>query len=428
MATPKQLVHQLYRHWEIVEQLVRLSRELPAFEPERVMALIQRLDSSARDQEPAAVLRELCACDLLQPLGRSDDLQLNPLVLEFVRGLTREHELGLSAVLRARIDAIQQASLQLAEGVEQQDMDLLRTASARLSDLFRQIASQLDQDRHAILELAERAKSREAAMPIAKRYREVLEAYDQYVEPMNQMMDSGPEGSFYRQLEQATRMLDRAEEYLSVRGALYTQRLQLRHVAQQAKELRRLGRVVAVQCADTLLPLREEMRQHNSLSTAIGELLGQVRKRGLAHLYRNLPDRCALPGWLRTRRGRLQLGDEILDLMAQARHFQPEVQAFPEELPGEAPELVQLVDEAEVRAAVAADLPIDNLLTWLVQHYGQLADRVLLRLYHNLVRDEAWQAQLQQQEALTELQQVRVRYHPHRLLLPAATEHGRSSA
>ena len=63
-------------------------------------------------------------------------------------------------------------------------------------------------------------------------------------------------------------MLDRAEEYLSVRGALYTQRLQLRHVSQQAKELRRLGRLVAQQCADTLLPLRDEMRQHNTLSTS----------------------------------------------------------------------------------------------------------------------------------------------------------------
>jgi hypothetical protein len=95
-------------------------------------------------------------------------------------------------------------------------------------------------------------------MPIAQRYRRVLEAYDHYVEPMNQMMDTGPQGTFYRYLEDAERSLDLAFEQLSVQGGLYSHRLQLRQVAHQAKELRRFGRLIAQQCADTVLPLREE--------------------------------------------------------------------------------------------------------------------------------------------------------------------------
>src|SRR5699024_1392715 len=153
--------------------------------------------------------------------------------------------------------AIRQATAQLNDGLEQQDVDRMRSGAAHLSELFRHIGQQLDQDRHAILELAERAKSSDAAMPIERRYRAVLEAYDQYVEPMNEMMDSGLGGTFYPHLEAAEQALDSAVEKLSVQGALYSHRLQLRQVAYQAKELRRLGRVVAQQCADTLLPLRE---------------------------------------------------------------------------------------------------------------------------------------------------------------------------
>ncbi|WP_344964131.1 hypothetical protein [Oceanisphaera sediminis] len=411
MATPKSLVFQLHRHWEVLEYLCRLSRELPAFEPARVLAVIERFSSPADTQESAQILRTLCAADLLQPLSRSDDLQLNPVVLEFVRGLTREHELGLSAVLKARVDAIRQAHQQLAEGIEHKKTDDLRIGASRLSELFRQISRQLDQDRHAILELAEQAKSSNVAMPLNRRYRAVLDAYDQYVEPMNEMMDSGLGGAFYPHLEQATQTLERAEEYLSVQGALYTQRLQLRQVAQQAKELRRLGRVVAQQCANTLLPLREEARQHNLLSTAVSELLGQVRKRGAKQVLRGR----ALPRWQRERRTRIHLEDKVRTLVAEARQFEPREQAFPEALPGDPADIRAWVDEARLRQLLLHALPVPDLLQWLHRHYPALPDDVLLRLYHDLVREPDWQAQLQAEPTRTELHQVRVSYHPHRL-------------
>ncbi len=227
-------------------------------------------------------------------------------------------------------------------------MDSLRDGTVRLAELLRQISRQLDQDRHAIMDLAEKAKASDASIPIARRYRSVLDAYDQYVEPMNEMMDSGLGGTFYPHLESAVQVLDRAEEYLSVRGALYTQRLQLRHVSQQAKELRRFGRIVAQQCADTLLPLRDEARQHNTLSTAVSELLGQIRKQGLKRVYAKTSSTCPLPAWQRTRRGRLQLGDEILELMAQVRNYEPDVQSFPEEVTGDSEGLqLFLIDEKQ---------------------------------------------------------------------------------
>jgi len=295
MANPRSLVYALYTHWDTVELLVRLSREFAVLTSDQVLNGIAKVSGQRDAETQGAVLRALVNADILQTLPRSSDLQLNAYVLEFVRGLTREHELGLAAVLQARVAAIREATEELNEGMLGADMDRVRGAANKLAELFRQISLQLDQDRHALFELAENAKSADSSMPISQRYREVLEAYDHYVEPMNQMMDSGLQGTFYRYLEEAERALDLGLEQLSVQGALYSHRLQLRQVAHQAKELRRFGRLVAQQCADTLLPLREELRQHNALTSAISLLLGQVRKRGLRRALSRPADETRTP-------------------------------------------------------------------------------------------------------------------------------------
>ncbi len=418
MATPKSLVFHLHKHWDIVETLARASREFPAFEESQLLVIIGKHHPQAPAEELSGILRALCNADLLQWLSRSSSLQLNPLVLDFVRGLTREHELGLSSVLQARVEAIRQATAQLTEGLSTADHDLLRRGAGRLADLFRQISQQLDQDRHAILELAENAKSSDATMPLAKRYQAVLEAYDQYVEPMNEMMDSGLAGTFYPYLEAAEQALDAGTEALLVQGGLYTHRLQLRQVAYQAKELRRLGRVVAQQCADTLLPLREEARQHNELSAAISQLLGRVRKQGLRRGLKAQLASSHLPLWRQERGRRLSVGDEVLTLMAEARDFKPRVEAFPEELEVDPTDWTVWVDEAALKARLKAALPVENLMLWLQTGYDQLPDGVLLRLYHDLVREPDWNTRVHPEATSTELNTVRVLYHPHQMESP----------
>lgn len=418
MATPRSLVYALYTHWDAIEVLVRLSREFAVLTTEQVLGCIAKVAPQLDSEAQGAALRAMVNSDVLQPCARSSDLQLNAYVLDFVRGLTREHELGLAAVLQARVAAIREATEALNEGMQGTDMDRARGAAHRLAELFRQISLQLDQDRHALLELAEDAKSADASMPIAQRYRRVLEAYDHYVEPMNQMMDTGPQGTFYRYLEDAERSLDLAFEQLSVQGGLYSHRLQLRQVAHQAKELRRFGRLIAQQCADTLLPLREEMRQHNALTSAVSLLLGHVRKRGLRRALSFHTANTAMPVWRNERGFRLQLGDEVRAVMAAAQHYQPQSVAFPQDEPGNAPPLLELVDEAAIRQQLSASLPVANLLDWLQTHHGHLQDATLLRMFHQLQHEGGWHVEPSDHAETTTLQAIRVLHHPHRVSIP----------
>lgn len=411
MANPRSLVFALYTHWSVVEWLVQRSREIPAFEAEQVLALISKVDPSMPRDARENVLRALINTEILRVLPRDELLQLNPLVLEFVRGLNREHELGLSAVLQARVQGIRDATERLNEAIEGNDLDLLRQSAVQLTELFRQIAQQLDQDRHAILEIAEKAKSTEAHVPAERRYRQVLQAYDDYIEPMAEMMDSGPSGSFYRLLEEAERQIDYCQEKLAVQGALYTLRMLVRQTSFQVKELRRLGREVLKQCSDTLLPLREELRRHNSLSAAVSQLLGQVRKRGLSRTFRH-PD---FPVWRAERPRRVSVGYEVRTIMAEALAFEPESLAFPEEAPAESAAELQFVDGVELRERLAASGHVPSLLDWLRANYAHRDDATVLRLYHELVGEPDWNFQQADLPRSTDLERLRVTHYPHGL-------------
>ncbi|MEZ8082750.1 hypothetical protein [Enterovibrio norvegicus] len=409
MAAPKSLIFQLHRHWEVVEQLTRLSREFPAFEFSVLEHVLNQYKS--KDMDSNTVLSSLLNADILQPVNRSSDYQLNTLVIDFVRGLTQEHELGLSAVLKARVEAIKQATSQVLKGLDESDNDLLRAGANQLSELTRKIDQQLTQDKQAIFEIAELAKSADTNVPIERRYREVLEVYDQYVEPMNEMMDSGLGGSFYPLLEKAEEALDHAVDILSIRGSLYQQRLAMRQIAYQVKDLRYQGRVIAQQCADTLLPLREEARQHNQLSTVISKLLGQVRKKGLARGLRA----AGLPMWKSARITKIQIGNEVRELMAEFLNFEPSSIPFPEEEEAPTSSMINWVDEELLREQLADSLPVANLMTWLRENYQHLPDAELLRLYHELVRDPQWQSTLGMRSSTTALNTVAVTYHPHEI-------------
>ena len=412
MQNPRSLVFALHAHWSVVEWLVQRSREQPVFEQDQVVALIGTVDPSKTPEDREGILRALINADILQLLPRDSLLQLNAHVLEFVRGLTREHELGLSAVLQARVQGIRETTERLNEALERRDLDLLRQAAAQLAELFRQIGLQLDQDRHAILEIAEKAKASDSQMPAERRYRQVLQAYDEYIEPMAAMMDSGPAGTFYRYLEETERALDYSLEVLTAQGALYTLRVLVRQAAFQAKDLRKLGREVLKQCSDTLLPLREELRQHNSLSATISHLLGLVRKRGLSRTFKH----SQLPLWRADRPKRVSVGDEIRTIMTEARSFKPISKVFPEEAPGVSVTELQLVDSLELRQRLAGCLPVPSLLDWLRSQYAHLNDATLLRLYHELINEPDWLITQADQRACTELNKLNVIHYPHGIL------------
>lgn len=104
--------------------------------------------------------------------------------------------------------------------------------------------------------------------------------------------------------------------------------------------------------------------------------------------------------------------------MAAAQQYQPQSVAFPQDQPGNAPPLLEHVDEAAIRQQLKSSLPVDSLLAWLSTHHGHLQDATLLRLFHDFQHDGSWHIEASAHPEATTLQAIRVLHHPHRVSLP----------
>ncbi len=411
MINPRSLIRALDKHWDAIERIVLLGRDQITYERDELLALLAKIYVHESAEQHIERLQHLINAELLIEMSHSNTLQLNENVRQFVGSLLHEHELGLSDILKARIIDIKTGLDQLHQAIQDRDMAALQRSAVRIDNQLRQILQQLDQDTHAIQDIAERAKAADERMPLARRYREVLEAYDRYVLPMTELMDTGASGSFYPLLEEAERVLESLAQQLAIQGVLYSHQRLLRQIGFRVKELRQTGLISLKQCTNTLMPLREEVRRHNQLSAAIGLLLGEVRKKGLR---RTFPQQ-SLPVWRKERPVSVAIGPELLTLMEQVRHYEPKAVEFPELMTEDTRIQLERVDEDAIRQHLYQSLPLADLMRWLTDHYGHYQDVTLLKLYHTLIRLPDISAIPDPEETRIVLKQVAIHLHSHAL-------------
>jgi hypothetical protein len=169
--------------------------------------------------------------------------------------------------------------------------------------------------------------------------------------------------------------------------------------------------------------LREEIRQHNVLSSAISKILSQVRKRGLSATLAA----SELPLWRRDMPRRITVGSEVLTIMVEALSYQPASLSFPGDEDSDALQVtLDLIDEAELFRELRQALPVDNLLAWLHERYPRFSDATVLRLYHTLIERRDWIVKPAESTDRQPLNTVRVTHYPH--ALRAATNEGQVTA
>ena len=420
LISPKNLVNHLYKNWEVIEDLVRMSRESPTFTEDFVLSIIARNQSILSDRNSHSdVLRGLVSNGVLERMERTSSLQINTYVLDFVRGLSREHDLGLASVLQVKIEAMKVAIQKVSDGISPFNHDIIRVGTRDLSELLRQISTQLTNDQAAINHIVATAKSTSAAMPIQQRYAVVLDAFEKYVSPMIDMIDIGIDGTFSRYLDQAENVLRMAADAIEIQGGFYEHLLHVRFVGYQANELQRFGRLVTNECANAIFPLREQVRKHNSVSSAVSYLLGRVRKR---HLTRGLTIKeCdkKLPEWCCVSNFRPSVGLPIREYLAEVKAYSPERIAFPDDIPENSHTELFNVDMEVLKKDLKEALPVNDLIFWLKGWFASRNEKVpdydVMRLQYELSRDADWISSLGDNGTAIDLNDIHVEYHPHRL-------------
>lgn len=400
MIDPKRVLRALAEHWTLLEPLCerfdqgtlslvelrnQLAAQLPAGTPTDITAL---LDQWIR-------------LDILIPVAKSPNrFELNAQIHDFLAYLRREHRLGLCLEIEAYLRHLERLAKYIQEAFDNRDgQDLAR--QLRLLDMrVRDVLKKLANDEQALVGVAERAKTSDRQIPLRQRYAEVLATWDEYVEPMIQLVaaDGAFEQGVYRVEQVLLRLLGEQQRL----GHLVDDDLLLRTHA-RILDMQTTAQLTLRRARELLLPLREEARRHNAVTRGAALALAAIRKKGL-----DAVPQAALPLFTRPQSNFLGTAAQVEAYVYALARFEPKPAQFPKasgprgSKPTQAPRTAREMLERCENA-----LPLPDLMTWLLEQEPEGATDELLYWFSRLSRDSRFQRErLERRDYLTTEHQV----------------------
>ncbi|MNZ15549.1 hypothetical protein D3C78_325010 [compost metagenome] len=400
MIDPKRVLRALAEHWTLLEPLcerfdngtlslvelrVQLAGQLPEGTPTDITAL---LDVWVR-------------LDILVPVAKSPNrFELNAQIHDFLAYLRREHRLGLCLEIEAYLRHLERLAGYIQEAFEIRDgNDLAR--QLRLLDMrVRDVLKKLDNDEQALVAVADRAKTSDRQIPLRQRYAEVLATWDEYVEPMIQLVAA--DGAFEQGVRRVEQVLLRLLGEQQRLGQLVDDDLLLRTHA-RILEMQTSAQLTLRKARELLLPLREEARRHNAVTRGAALALSVIRKKGL-----DAVPQAALPLFTRPQTTFLGSGSQVEAYVYALARFQPKPAHFPKSggtRKANAPRSPKTAREMLDRCEQA--LPLPDLMVWLLEQEPEGATDELLYWFSRLSRDARFSRdRLERRDYLTAEHQV----------------------
>ena len=400
MIEPKRVLRALAEHWALLEPLCE------RFDAGTLSLAELRLQLGAQlpqgtPTDVTALLDQWIRLDILVPVAKSPNrFELNAQIHDFLAYLRREHRLGLCLEIEAYLRHLERLAGYIQEAFEIRDgNDLAR--QLRLLDMrVRDVLKKLDNDEQALVAVAERAKTSDRQIPLRQRYAEVLATWDEYVEPMIQLVAA--DGAFeqgVRRVEQVLLKLLGEQQRL---GQLVDDDLLLRTHA-RILEMQTTAQLTLRKARELLLPLREEARRHNAVTRGAALALSVIRKKGL-----DAVPQAALPLFTRPQSTFLGSASQVEAYVYALARFEPKPAHFPKASRGrrgEAPRAPRTAPDMIARCEQA--LPLPDLMAWLLEQEPEGATDELLYWFSRLSRESRFQRdRLERRDYLTAEHQV----------------------
>lgn len=395
MIDPKRVLRALAEHWTLLEPLCERFDAGTLSLPELRNQLGAQLpDATASDI--TSLLDLWIRLDILVPVAKSPNrFELNAQIHDFLAYLRREHRLGLCLEIEAYLRHLERLAGHIQDAFEIRDgQDLAR--QLRLLDMrVRDVLKKLDNDEQALAGVAERAKTSDRQIPLRQRYAEVLATWDEYVEPMIQLVAA--DGAFEQGVRRVEQVLLRLLGEQQRLGHLVDDDLLLRTHA-RILEMQTSAQLTLRRARELLLPLREEARRHNAVTRGAALALSVIRKRGL-----DAVPQAALPLFSRPQSNFLGAASQVEAYVYALARFQPTPAQFPKSAgarrqsspraPKTAREMVDRCEQA---------LPLPDLMTWLLEQEPEGPTDELLYWFSRLSRDNRFDRdRLERREYLT---------------------------
>ena len=321
MIEPKRVLRALAEHWALLEPLCEhFDQGTLSLSELRLQLAAHQLDSTPQDI--TNVLDSWIRLDILVPVAKSPNrFELNAQIHDFLAYLRREHRLGLCLEIEAYLRHLERLAGYIQDAFDIRDgNDLAR--QLRLLDMrVRDVLKKLANDEQALVAVAERAKTSDRQIPLRQRYAEVLATWDEYVEPMIQLVNA--DGAF----EQGVRKVE------NVLLRMLSEQQRLGHLVDDDMLLRTHARILEMQTSaqltlrharELLLPLREEARRHNAVTRGAALALAAIRRKGL-----DAVPQAAMPMFTRPQSTFLGSASQVEAYVYAPARFEPTPARFP---------------------------------------------------------------------------------------------------
>lgn len=405
MLSAKKILKCLDDDWPVLEALANRS-QLYSFSFQDVQALFSRYFPQLSSEQVFREAQKLLAQDILIPQAKSSQLELNRSVLEFIQFLTQEHNLGTVGDIQSRIDELDRLRARLDGAVRQKDVHEMRRFVRLMDERVREVVKHFRKNESAILHLVDKAKADDSNMSLARRYAAVMEAFDEYIEPVLQMIDIN--GPFQHSIETLEHCLSDLVQFIEDTGFMSGDKEPLVQLRTRLLDMNQIGRESLTRSTDVLMPLREELRKNTLISRNASLVLATLRKQGFE------PTMEALAAKFSSDHQKFSLGsaNQITSYMAELVDYQDDNYQLPDAVDSQPGANIRVPDLQDVLKSARTQKSNTDLSKWLAHSYPQLPVDELLFLYQELSRAPALKLEHQDDVSEMEVNGFRLRLHP----------------
>ncbi len=350
-------------------------------EPEAVRLI--RANPGVLDELPETAWRRLRELQILVPTEPGGDLffMAEP-VARLLAYLFNEANPATPEMIRGYVLSLETTGRRLARALGEEDIQQVKIAFDEISLTLRRIHADLNETQQAILGEVARYKTERSRVSVREKFRRIVHWMERYVEPMIEIVRA--DGPMRAAFDETERLLHRARE-----EALFNDHPAL---ARNLRFLRLVGAHalrVFTQCRKEIQPLYESLRRSSFIAEGAARALEKLQADGLArwgheHLiavatwrYQNVPGDAAIMLALRR-------------LIEHPPEPPPVLQFAAENTNPRA--LVRLTWLNALPDIVRGDLPVQDLMGWLVAAYPERDTSDVLAGFSTLVFDNDFQA------------------------------------
>lgn len=324
------------------------------------------------------VLAELRSKGVLINAPRSEhSFEIDSNIVMILRTLSEQEQLGLSKAVEAELDDLSRVLRRLSKAIDEIDYADIDRFCQRLDQRFVSLQRQLSANEKAIMRIVERAKQQNKRLSLQQRYAEALDAWDEYLTPLLDMLQVG--GLFETTVGQIEQQLRGYADNFHYQLFMQQYVERLNNLVYRLLDLRQHMRQSVQNCQRLLEPLYKRYRKNTAISQGASDIIRRIRTQHYRYVQRIVP--------FAVGEEKIELTDpdiQIQAYIAEVSRYQAPLLDLPQVQQRAPVEQSQPVVFAHVLQQARAALPIEDGLAWLIQQFPQLNTRQLLEFFLRL--------------------------------------------